>query len=260
MRILSYVFSHSRQLSLRSLLGLMALLSTCVCATPVKALAQSQTILSRDERSDCLCAHNAHLCIACRVCPSTGWKYAIWFILFVVHNFQQISLRKARSFTLCRERESCVSHGSRITDSGSWLAMQMHLSLWPPVRCLPGFQFVFGSLSLSLSGVDSLIWLSYLRSVSIKCGRRIVKHDVRYRQYVGELYSLARGWDCFNNFDVITSQQSVLSLCLESFKWTIFFWFLFLISFLGSSFYSFTNCPASICDLCSFKWITIFYL
>lgn len=162
MHILSYVFSHSRQLSLRSLLGLMALLSTCVCATPVKALAQSQTILSRDERSDCLCAHNAHLCIACRVCPSTGWKYAIWFILFVVHNFQQISLRrKARSFTLCRERESCVSHGSRITDSGSWLAMQMHLSLWPPVRCLPGFQCDFGSLSLSLWG-----WLAYLTVLS----------------------------------------------------------------------------------------------
>lgn len=121
------------------------------------------------------------------------------------------------------------------------------------------FHFVFGSW------VDLVIWLSYLRSVSIKCGRRIVKHDVRYYD-IRSRATWARLEDCFNNFDVITSQQSAFRdlalsfvllgtwlcvLSLETHSSGHFFFFIFYFCFV---YFSQTFL------ICSFKWITIFYL
>lgn len=103
--------------------------------------------------------------------------------------------------------------------------MQMHLSLslsgWSPVAV----QNLSLTLDLGLGltrcylTVLSEISVDQMRQKNCETWRSIPRY---VHKYVEELYSFAPGWDCFNNFDVITSQQSVLSFCLESLKWTIF--------------------------------------
>lgn len=159
------------------------------------------------------------------------WKY----FLFII--FQQFSLSKARKVFLIW---SFVGWESSFTR----LVMQMHLSL----DSEPGLQLViaipiwferFSCFWLFGSWVDLVIWLSYLRSVSIKVRQTNCE---TWRTWYYDIRSLAawvRLGDCFNNFDVITSQQSAFrdlafcllcSLRLESgvpLKWTFFCWFCF---------------------------------
>lgn len=203
-------------------------------------------MLPSTQRSDCLCAHNAHLSVR-RLGENI---YGLYCSLFIIFNKFHWGKRKAGKFFplglyalfYAPQTRLAVSHGSR-------LAMQMHLSraLWSPVAVSPEW-YENLSLTLDLGLGLTRCYLTVLSEISVDQMRQknceTWRSIPRYvHKYVEELYSFAPAWDCFNNFDVITSQQSVLSLCLESFKWTIFFGFRYSFSFFRFFVFLFHELP-----------------
>lgn len=112
--------------------------------------------------------------------------------------------------------------------------------LWCKCTCL--WYSVFSAIIYFFFLVG--LCLTVLSEISVDQGsRRIGKHDIPEYVYVCVYVWGTR--DCFNNFDVITSQQSTVEavgfwLFLTP-KWTVLF-------------------SLDLCLICSFKWITIFYL
>lgn len=188
-------------------------------------------MLPSTERSDCLCAHNAHLSVR----RLGEYIYGLYCSLFIIFNKFHWGKRKAGKFfplglcsflcstNLARDRESCFT---RLTGCHANALVSLSLSGWSPVAVENL------SLTLDLGLGLTRCYLTVLSEISVDQMRQknceTWRSIPRYvHKYVEELYSFAPGWDCFNNFDVITSQQSVLSLCLESLKWTIFLVFSF---------------------------------
>lgn len=183
-------------------------------------------MLPSTERSDCLCAHNAHLSVR-RLGENIYGLYCSLFIIFNKFHWG----KQASSFLWAYAPQTRPGTGKAVSH-GSQVAMQMHLSLslsgWSPVAVENL------SLTLDLGLGLTRCYLTVLSEISVDQMRQknceTWRSIPRYvHKYVEELYSFAPGWDCFNNFDVITSQQSVLSLCLGSLKWTIFLVFVFSV-------------------------------
>lgn len=141
-------------------------------------------MLLSTQRSDCLCAHNAHLSVR-RLGENI---YGLYCSLFIIFNKFHWGNRKAGKFFplglcsfLCstnpaRDRESCFTrltgcHANALV-SLSFSGLQLQSPRSDTKTWVWLWIWAWGWLAV--------IWLSYLRSVSIKCGRRIVKHDVRY--------------------------------------------------------------------------------
>lgn len=131
-------------------------------------------MLPSTERSDCLCAHNAHLSVR-RLGENIYGLYCSLFIIFNKFHWG----KQASSFLWAYAPQTRPGTGKAVSH-GSQVAMQMHLSLSVSLAGLQLQSKTWVWLWIWACGWLAVIWLSYLRSVSIKCGRRIVKHDVRY--------------------------------------------------------------------------------
>lgn len=136
-------------------------------------------MLPSTQRSDCLCAHNAHLSVR-RLGENI---YGLYCSLFIIFNKFHWGKRKAGKFFplglcsfLCSTNpDRCFT---RLTARHANALVS--LSLWSQLQCPRSDTKTWVWLWIWAWGRLAVIWLSYLRSVSIKCGRRIVKHDVRY--------------------------------------------------------------------------------